>query len=92
MTKEINLIVPTIIETMCTGFFGGCEKTHRGHEFRIEFHIVDRHLATTCTRDGSDISWEKLPTAVRKIAHDAFNMLNEANKARQTAEAEAANQ
>jgi hypothetical protein len=71
MPKSIDLIVPTIIETQLTGKYGAVRKEHRGRQFVVEFW----REGTVCTKDGKPVTWEALPHAVRKTAHEGFAII-----------------
>jgi hypothetical protein len=62
---SFQLIVPSIVETQCTGFFGAVEKRFRGSLYRIEFWPSGASL----TKDGTKLrSWDDLPKSVQADA------------------------
>ena len=78
MSKTIDLIIPNVIEMHLTGKFGAVKNTHRGREFLVEFW---RH-GTLCFKDGKSVDWLKLPHAIRKEAHEGFEIIKQSYKMR----------
>lgn len=83
MTKNIDLVIPTIIETQLTGKYGAVRKEHRGRQFEIQFW----REGTVCTKNGEPIDWLKLPAAIRKAAHDGFAIIKAGRDMRREATA-----
>lgn len=73
---EFTLIVPTKIETAISGFLGAIEKTHRGRLFRVEIW----REGVICIKNGESVEWEKLPTVIRKAAHEGCDTLKQGLK------------
>jgi hypothetical protein len=70
---EYTLIVPTKLETAISGYVGAIEKTHRSGLFRVEFW----RLGIVCQKNGKIIEWEKLPSIIRKAAHEGCDTLKQ---------------